>query len=110
MEEFSFQRLDVYRVARELAVRVGGLKIRDREVRDQATRAVKSAFLQLTEGLPQRSLPMRRRYFLCAQGSLHETVAAIDLAHVSGEVRDDDMERVVALAHRFDAMLRALLR
>ena len=109
-EQFSCQRLDVYKVARELAVRVVGLRIGDREIRDQATRAVKSAFLQLAEGLPQRSVPMRRKYFSCAQGSLHEVVAAIDLANVCGDVADDDAKRIVALAHRFDAMLRVLLR
>jgi hypothetical protein len=34
-----FQRLDVYRVARELLQRVTDAKIRDNELRDQATRA-----------------------------------------------------------------------
>jgi len=44
---FPFQSLDVYRAARELAAAVHGLDIRDAELRDQATRAAKSAFLNL---------------------------------------------------------------
>ena len=46
-----FQRLDAYKVAKELAKRVHEAQIRDAELRDQATRASKSAFLGLCEGL-----------------------------------------------------------
>ena len=49
---FPFQRLDVYRSARTLAALVHRAAIRDAELRDQATRAAKSAFLNLSEGLP----------------------------------------------------------
>ena len=51
---FAFQNLDCYRVARELAQRVHTARIRDRELRDQATRASKSCFLCLCEGLPNK--------------------------------------------------------
>ncbi len=50
-EQFPFQKLDSYRVAREFARRVHEAKIKDAELRDQATRAAKSAFLGLCEGL-----------------------------------------------------------
>ena len=46
--------MDIYRVAREMVVAVGALKIADRELRDQATRAASSALLQLSEGLAPR--------------------------------------------------------
>ena len=46
------QRLDAYQVAREIAKRVHESKIRDTELRGQATRAAKSCFLTLCEGLP----------------------------------------------------------
>jgi len=52
MGTFNFQSLDIYRVAKEVAVLVQGSRIRDAELRDQATRAAKSAFLNLAEGLP----------------------------------------------------------
>jgi hypothetical protein len=57
---FSFQRLDVYVAAKELARRVHLAHIRDDELRDQATRAAKSAFLCLAEGLPNDGPAMRR--------------------------------------------------
>ncbi len=55
-----FQRLDVYVAAKELARRVHLAGIRDAELRDQATRAAKSAFLCLAEGLPNDGPAMRQ--------------------------------------------------
>ena len=66
---FPFQRLDCYRAARELASRVHAAAISDGELRDQATRAAKSAFLNLCEGLPDDRPAMRRKYFAAADGS-----------------------------------------
>ena len=60
---FPFQRLDAYRCARSLAALVHRAAIRDAELRDQATRAAKSAFLNLCEGLPDDRPAMRRKYF-----------------------------------------------
>src|SRR6266576_39480 len=81
---FPFQKLDVYRVAKSFAAVVHRASIADAELRDQATRAAKSAFLNLAEGLPSDSPPMRRKFFASADGSLHEAVAAIDLASTLG--------------------------
>jgi four helix bundle protein len=107
---FPFQSLDVYRCARELAVRVHAARISDAELRDQATRAAKSAFLNLSEGLPDDRAAMRRRYFLASDGSLHEVVAAVDLASGIGAVGEGDAAEILALARRLRAMLRGLLR
>ena len=112
MEEtnrFAFQKLDVYEVALQLARRVHEANNRDAELRDQATRAAKSAFLNLCEGLPHEQPGLRRRYFTSANGSLHETVAALDLARVLGAVGAEDAEAIQALALRAKRMLRALL-
>ena len=51
-DQLAFQQLDSYQVAKEIAKLVHLAKIRDTELRDQATRASKSCFLQLCEGLP----------------------------------------------------------
>jgi four helix bundle protein len=88
--QFPFQRLDCYRVAREMAVRIHEARIKDAELRDQATRASKSAFLQLCEGLPNDGAGMRRKYFTEANNSLHETVGAIDLAAAIGALSSED--------------------
>ena len=84
-DRFPFQNLDVYQAARQLAALVHRLDIRDAELRDQATRAAKSAFLNLCEGLPDDRSAMRRKYFAQADGSLHETSAAVEIAALCGD-------------------------
>ena len=107
---FPFQRLDVYRCARSLASLVHRLGIRDSELRDQATRAAKSAFLNLCEGLPDDRPAMRRKYFAAADGSLHEAVGAVDLAAAIGAAGAREAAEIHAEALRLRAMLRGLLR
>jgi four helix bundle protein len=105
---FPFMGLDVYRVAREVAVRVEAAKIGDRELRDQATRAAKSVLLRLSEGLPHRGQGMRRKYFAEAQGSLHELVAAMDVASAMGLVDAGVAHEVIVLGARVRKMISRL--
>ena len=105
-----FQRLDVYLAAKELARRVHLARIRDAELRDQATRAAKSAFLCLAEGLPNDGPAMRRKYFTEANNSLHETLAAVDLAAAIGALGEAEAAAAQALGMRVKRMLRALMR
>jgi four helix bundle protein len=107
---FPFQRLDAYRIARELAARVARAAIRDAELRDQATRAAKSAFLNLCEGLPDDRPAMRRKYFASSDGSVHELAGALDLAGAIGALGEAEAAELVALAFRIRAMLRGLGR
>ena len=106
----AFQRLDVYVAARELARRVHEAGIRDAELRDQATRASKSTFLGLCEGLPSDSSGVRRRHFEIANNSLHEVVGAIDLAETIGAVDSEAAAAILALATRVKHMIRRLPR
>ncbi len=127
---FPFQKMHVYQAAKEFAKAVHLAKIRDSELRDQATRAAKSAFLQLSEGLPNDSVPMRRKYFRLragqnannvsimserrrgrrpgARNSVCEVVAAIDLAVELGAVDIELADHIAQLAVR--ALLIGLLR
>ena len=104
-----FQRLDVYAASKELARRVQAAKIGDKELREQATDAAKSTFLRLCEGLPNDGVAMRRKYFVEANNSLHETLGACDLAAALGVMRADDQAAVQKLGVRVKRMLRALL-
>jgi four helix bundle protein len=106
---FAFQKMDCYRVAREFAKGVHEARISDAELRDQASRAAKSAFLGLCEGLPNDLPGLRRRYFTQANNSLHEAVGAIDLAAAIGAVGADAAERLHELALRLKQMLRGLM-
>jgi len=105
---FAFQKMDCYRVARAFAKRVHEAGIRDAELRDQATRAAKSAFLGLCEGLPNEQPGLRRRYFTQANNSLHEAVGAIDLASAIGAMAPEVAEDLHCLGLRLKHMLRAL--
>jgi four helix bundle protein len=107
-DSFRFQQLDIYIAARELAAVVHRARISDAELRDQASRASKSVFLNIAEGLPSDSPGIRRRHFSLAQGSLCETVAALDLARVLGAVAPGPAGEAQALAARVRRMLRAL--
>ena len=105
---FPFKRLDVYRVTFTLAQRVSEARVRDSELRDQATRAVKSTFLNLCEGLPEDRPKVRAKYFRDADNSLHETVGAIDLADALGSIDPAHAAEIHTLALRVRSMLRAL--
>ena len=105
-----FQRLDCYQVALSLARLVHSARIGDAELRDQATRAAKSAFLNLCEGLPSDQSGVRRRYFRQADGSVHEVAGALDLAGAIGALDAERARDGIALAARLRALLRGLLR
>ncbi len=108
-EGFRFQQLDAYKVAKEIAVRVHQAGIGDAELRDQATRAAKSAFLGLCEGLPNDSPGLRRRYFTQSRNSLCELAGAVDLSPAIGAMDRTAADAVLGLALRLKLMLSALL-
>ena len=107
---FPFQQLDVYRVAKEFAGRVHRAGISDAELRDQATRAAKSAFLCLCEGLPNDRPAMRRKYFTEADNSLHEAAGAVDLAAAVDARASAEAEAILGLGLRVRRMIRGLTR
>ena len=104
-----FQKLDCYVAAKELARLVHQAGIAHSVLRDQACRAAVSCFLQRAEGLPNEGAGMRRKYFTESNNSLHETVAAIDLALTLGAVGGNPATTIQELALRLKKMLRALL-
>jgi four helix bundle protein len=109
-DRLPFQRLEVYAAARAFAQAIHDAGIRDAELRDQATRASKSTFCNLCEGLPSRSVPMRRKHFAIADGSLHEAVGAVDLAAAIGAVEPERAATVQALGAKTLRLLRGLAR
>src|ERR1041384_1034521 len=104
-----FQKLNCYVAAKELARLVHQAGIAHSVLRDQACRASVSCFLQLAEGLPNEGAGMRRKYFTESNNSLHETVAALDLALTLGAVGGEAAASIQDFAIRLKRMLRALL-
>ena len=87
---------------------VNEARINRTELRDQAQRAAISCFLQLAEGLPNRGQGMRRKYFTESNNSLHEVVAAVDLACTLGALSTETAQAIQAPGLRLQQMLRAL--
>jgi four helix bundle protein len=84
-------------------------KIGDRELRDQATRAAKSTFLRLSEGLPNEGSALRRKFFTEANNSLQELLAAMDLAQTIEDVDPGDAAEVQRLGVPLKRLIRGLL-
>jgi four helix bundle protein len=104
----AFQKLDIYIAAKEIARLVNEARITHTELRDQAQRASVSCFLQLAEGLPNDGTGMRRKYFTESNNSLHELVAAVDLARTLGALSTERAQAIQELCFRLKRMLRAL--
>ena len=110
LSPFPFQKLEVYVQSRDLAVGVHRAGIGDAELRDQATRAAKSVFLNLAEGLPDAQLGVRRRHFAIARNSLCEVAAAVDLAVAIGALPPAVGGELVGRMQRVAVLLAGLLR
>jgi four helix bundle protein len=104
------QRTDIYRACFELSVRVRKASIKHAELRDQAERASVSAFLAVSEGLPQSSSRMRKQYFERARASVWECAGGIHLACELDAMPSDDWRACQSLVLRASAMLVALIR
>lgn len=104
-----FQQLDIYLAAKEMARLVNEARIGHTELRDQAQRASISCFLQLAEGLPNRGQGMRRKYFIESNNSLHELIAAVDLACALGALSREKAQAIQKLGFRVKRMLAGLL-
>jgi len=78
---FDFQKLKVYKKAKELnrdiLVLLSENKF-DRHINDQLKRATFSILLNLAEGSSRFSNADRRRFMIMARGSVFECVAVID--------------------------------
>ena len=105
-----FQQLEIYGASLDLAAQIHRARITDGELRDQARRASKSVFLNLCEGLPSYSPPMRRKYFNTAYGSLCEVAGALDLANAIGVIDRAEADALHAIGCRVARLLRGLLR
>ena len=108
--EMPFQKMRVYQLAKQLAVLVQRSRIADFELYDQATRAAKSCFLNIAEGLPSDQPLVRRRHLCIAKGSVCETAAAIDLCLALGLLDDQTSAPMLELAVELKRMLSAMAR
>jgi four helix bundle protein len=102
MYEYTFETLDVYKLAVEVArwVRTTKWPSNTSHLRDQAIRAADSVVLNLAEGLSRGGRP-GANHLRIALGSAGETLAALDLADFRGcAERRDALRRIGAMINR----------
>ena len=103
-------KLIAYEVAKELLVAVRETHVRDAGLRDQALRSAKSACLNCAEGAGRVTRADKARVFAIARAEAGEAAAAVEIAALSGDANDADLERVLSIANRLIAMLTGLIR
>jgi four helix bundle protein len=105
------ERLDVFRVARELAGYVAKL-LRERqmppEIRSQLRRSSVSVMSNIAEAAGKSSKPDQRRFFATARGSACEAAAQLDLLRIMGVVLATEFDHAHRLIVRVVQMLTRL--
>ena len=108
--QLPHHKLIAYGVAKELFVAVRGAHVRDAGLRDQALRSAKSACLNTAEGAGRVTRADKARVFAIARAEAGEAAAAVEIAVLSGDASEADLQRVVRIANRLIAMLTGLIR
>jgi len=111
---FPHNRLDVYRVAIELAVAVHKLTGRfprgSAHLAVQMNRAAQNTVCNIAEGANRLGAGEKRSRFSIARGEAGECAATAELAGATGLVPSADAEAVQVLAGRVAAMLTRLIQ
>ena len=102
-------RLRAYGTALGFLRAVQDARIRDRDLRTQALRAAKSVCLNLAEGAGRVTRADKARAYTVARGELVEAIAAVEIAHESGDARGEAVSRVLALGAGLYAVLTKLV-
>lgn len=107
---FDHEKLDVYRVARELVLAVNDLLKRNisRELRDQLDRASTSILFNIAEGAGKISRSDKQRFYEIARGSATETAAALDVLQIRGAITATQYRHARDLLLRVVKMLSRL--
>ena len=103
-------KLIAYGVARSFLLAVLACRISDSELRNQATRAAKSACLNCAEGAGRVSRADKARVFAIARAEAVEAAPAVEIAALCGDAAAAPAREVAHLAHRLVGLLTGLCR
>lgn len=112
--QFGFERLDVYRFAREALVVV--LRNKDKlrglpgEIASQLERAGVSTVALVAEAAGRQSRADQRNRFVMARAEANEAAAMVELAMLYGAFSDGDHHAIRSHYLRVTRMLTALIR
>jgi four helix bundle protein len=93
-----------------MLVAVRDARIRDAKLRDEALRAAKGVCLNIAEAAGRVTRADQARAFTVARGEAVECAAALEIAALLGDARNDDAAKVASLANSIFAMLTRLIR
>ena len=113
MEQYKFQKLDVYQLALRYVDAVYGLseKLPQRErfnLSSQVERAATSIVLNIAEGSTGQSNPEQRKFLGYAFRSYLETIACLDLIETCGYLPARELLTLRAQGHQLFIKLAAL--
>ena len=103
-------QLRAYGTAVEFLRAVRDARVRDRELRTQALRAAKSVCLNIAEGAGRVTRADKARAYTVARGELVEAIAAVEIAHESGDARRDGVAEALAIGGKLYWVLTKLVR
>src|SRR5258706_14547893 len=111
---FSFEGLDVYRVAVE-ALRLWvskreALRGLPGDLRNQGERALISVVANIAESSGRESVAERRRHLAIARGESNEAGSLVEIAHMIGALDEASREELRARLLRVCVMLTAMMR
>ena len=107
---FDHEKLDAYRVARELVGLTSGFLKRNisRDLRDQLDRSSTSILFNIAEGAGKTARADKQRFYEIARGSATETAAQLDVLHIRGVITGDQYRSARLLLLRTVQMLSRL--
>lgn len=107
---FDHEKLDVYRLARELVALISGLLKRNlsRDLRDQLDRSSTSILFNIAEGAGKTARADKQRFYEIARGSATETAAQLDVLNIRGLITADQYRAARHLLLRILQMLSRL--
>lgn len=110
---FEFQKLEVYRKAKEFNRQISKLlfeiKVK-RIVNDQLSRAALSIPLNIAEGSGRFSKPDRRNFFVISRSSVFECVAILDILKDQDIVTEETFQNLSSMADELSRILFTMIR
>jgi four helix bundle protein len=107
---FDHEKLDVYRVTRELVTLISSLLKRNvhRDLREQVDRSSTSILFNIAEGAGKTAQADKQRFYEIARGSATETAAQLDVLHIRGVMTTEEYRTARLLLLRVVQMLSRL--
>ncbi len=108
---FDHEKLDVYRVSRDLVALVTSFLKRNvsRDLRDQLDRSSTSILFNIAEGAGKTARAEKQRFYEIARGSANETAAQLDVLQLRGLITPDQYGEARRLLVRIIQMLSRLV-